>query len=487
MTSQGRRLLFNSLALIISVVVIIAIVLLVNTYQLKSVQIDTSQAGKGNQVSPSADVIQRLSQAIQFKTVTGQFEPTQFQDFLRRQFPRIHEQLNVQYIGEGGILIHWPAPDSNLLPVLMLAHYDVVPAAHDGWQHSPFSGHVDANYIWGRGTIDDKSSLMAMLEAMTYLLQEGVKPQRDLYLAFGHDEETGGELGAAKIADYLVKQQLQFEYILDEGLVIAQDILRFVDKPVALIGVAEKGYANIELTLLGEGGHASMPGGRTLVGQLAAALTRLENQPMPSRLTPPIERMLQTLAPESKFTNRVIFSNLWLFRSTVVNRFRRSAATHAAVTDTFAPTRLFASDKVNVLPHQVRAQINVRLLPGTSSQQLIDYINKAIHDSQIKVTLLQVVEASPVSSAGTHGYRAISTAIRTTFGDVLVAPGLVIPATDSRHYAPLSNATYRFMPIRVSRADLNRIHGQNERLGIVQYSDMIGFYTRLMQHTLQGQ
>ena len=451
--------------------------LLVNYFSVRSAP-DQIQPLVPLPVSDSA--IERLSQAIRIPTVSAQFNPTVFISFLQNQFPTLHQQLDVKVINGGSLIFHWRASTAQGKPILLLAHYDVVPASDRDWRQPAFSGHIDEQFIWGRGSMDDKASLMAMLEAVELLLRNGYEPKRDIYLAFGHDEELGGQQGAAHIAQYFEQQHLTFDYVLDEGLVITEGILTFVDQPVALIGVAEKGYADIELSLAGSGGHASMPGQRTLLGDLSHAISKLQASPLAARLTLATRQMLVTLAPDAHALARLSFTNLWLFKPLVMHQFAQSPATHAAINTTFAPTQMFASDAPNVLPDQVRANINVRMLPGTTSQAVVEHIRQVIDDARIRVRIMQVTEASTIASTESPAYRQLRQSVHEVFARTLVAPGIVIPATDSRHYQALALQTYRFLPILVNRQDLTRFHGRNERIGKGAYQDMIRFYYRCL-------
>lgn len=455
------------------VLAVVCGILLVNFFSLRSAQRQVDAVT----VLPVSDAaIERLSRAIRIPTVSGQFNPADFITFLKNQFPTIHQHLDLTLINEGGIIFHWRAKAPQGKPILWLAHYDVVPAQAAGWQHPAFSGYVDEAFVWGRGAMDDKASLLAMLEAVTSLLNADFQPSRDIYLAFGHDEELGGRRGAAQIAAHFAQQQLQFEYVLDEGLVIADGILPFVDQPVALIGIAEKGYADIELSLSGSGGHAAMPGQHTLLGDLSHAISTLQDNPLTPELIPPVQQMLEVLAPDAHVLARMSFSNMWLFKPLILRQFAQAPATHAMINTTFAPTQMFASDAPNVLPDTVTANINVRLLPGTTSGQVIEHLRRVIDDARIKLRIVQAAEATGIASTVSPAYQQLSQSIRQVFARVLVAPGLVIPATDSHHYQALAVQTFRFLPIQIGKQDLSRLHGRDERIAKSAYRDMIRFY-----------
>jgi len=472
-----RKRIFISLT---SLVAILLAVLLFNYFSVHSRQLQVKPVVLPQVPDVSLD---RLGQALRIPTVTGQFEPGTFLGFLRRSFPAVFRQLESRVINQGGLILHWRGTTSTRKPVLLVAHYDVVPAADTGWTHAPFAGESDAGFVWGRGSMDDKLSVMALLESVDLLLRDGYVPQRDLYLAFGHDEETGGEHGAARIAEYFSEQGIRFEYVLDEGMLITDGILPFVKQPVALVGIAEKGYADIELTLSGTGGHASMPGPTSLLADMSRAIVRLQANPMPATLTTATRDMLTSLAAEADHPSRLVLANLWLFEPLILRQFAQGNATHAATHTTFAPTQMFASEKVNVLPNTVTARINVRILPGTTSEQVVAHLRKVIANPAIAIRILQAAEPSAVSSTSARDYEQITRAIREVYTDALVAPGLVIPATDSRHYRTVAIQTYRFLPITVKPADLTRFHGVDERIGKQAFRDAIRFYYQLMKNS----
>ncbi len=432
----------------------------------------------------------RLSQAIKIKTRSHDLAGKQgkqiahsFLDFLKNGFPNIHNNLTLTIINEKSFVYYWSAvkSDKKLKPILLLAHYDVVPELGNRWLQPAFSGINDGKAIWGRGSLDDKSSMLAMLEAIENLLVQGKSVDRDVYLAFGHDEETGGEQGAKQIAAYFASRGLEFDMILDEGLVVTENVIDLVQRPVALIGISEKGLLNLELSLEHEGGHASMPGSTTAVGQMSRALRQLEDNPISARLTYPISTMLSRLSSETNGMNRLALSNLWLFKPMVINKFKKSPATHAAVSTTIVATQISTSNKINVLPTRVIANLNIRILPGDTINSVQQYIKATINNPNIQMRVVDgAYEPAAVSLLDTDVYRQIEKSISQVYPEALVAPGLVLAATDSRHYQDLSSNIYRFMPMRLSKQDLTRIHGDNERILVRDYHAAIRFYWQLL-------
>ncbi|VAW93275.1 hypothetical protein MNBD_GAMMA21-936 [hydrothermal vent metagenome] len=493
-----KRVIVYFIAPVFVVLIILLMVLVFNTLSDKSTRpgnsaISTIVLDKNDLQAAE----HRLSEAIRIKTLSHELTSLQgkkisrtFLNLLRTNYPNLHSDLKQTVINEQSIIYHWPAPVSSnkSRPVLLLAHYDVVPVQGLNWQHPGFSGFNDGQAIWGRGSLDNKSSLLAMLEAIEILLRQGHSLNRDVYLAFGHDEESGGELGAKKIAEYFISQGLKFDMILDEGLVVTEGVIDLVQQPVALIGISEKGLLNLELSLEQKGGHASMPGKITAVGQMSRALQRLEENPLPARLTYPVVTMLSRLAHKAKVMNRLVLSNLWLFRYFVIKKFNQSPATHAAVNTTIVATQISASNKINVLPTTVTANLNIRILPGDSIDSVQQHVRDTIGNPRIRLRVVDgAFEPAPMSMIDHDVYRQLERSILQVYPDALVAPGLVLAATDSRHYRSLTERTYRFMPLRLTKQDLSRIHGENERILIQDYHRSIQFYWQLLMNIAVNQ
>ncbi len=274
---------------IVAVIVVLAAVIAIRTMTLRSKQLPA-----GTKVSYQIDnnqAAQRLSGSIKFKTVFNEdkskvdYEPfAKLQEYLEKTYPLVYSTLDRKVINNYGLLYTWKGSDPQKKPILLLAHQDVVPAADEGWKYPPFSGTIADGYIWGRGTLDDKCTLLSMLEAMEYLIKDGFQPSRTICLASGFDEEITGMEGAGKIAQYLKEQGQDFEMITDEGFLIISGAIPGIKGPVALIGTAEKGYLNLELSAESEGGHSSMPPRQTTAGIVAAAVDKLEKNPFPGKL-----------------------------------------------------------------------------------------------------------------------------------------------------------------------------------------------------------
>ncbi len=434
----------------------------------------------------------RLAGAVQCPTISSldesqvDFEQlARFREYLSASFPLVHSSLDRQIINKHGLLYTWKGSDPAKKPILLLAHQDVVPVTEEGWTHAPFSGAIADGHIWGRGTLDDKDSLMGMLEAVEYLLKDGFGPARSIYMAFGFQEEVGGREGAGKIAEFLKSQGLQFEYVIDEGSVAVQGLVPGITSWVALVGTAEKGYLSLELLTEAGGGHAAWPPHESAVGIVATAVAKLQKQPFPARLAGPAAALFEYLGPEMSFPNKMIFANLWLFRSIVKGKLAAKPGTDALIRTTTAPTMFRGSAQDNVLPVLATAVINFRILPGDTTAGVIARVTEVIGDPRVKVTPLKklLFEPSPASPTDSWSFGVITKTIRESLPATLVAPFLVLNRTDCTYFTGLSSCCYRFVPQRIPGDELASIHGVNERISIDSYREMINFYIRLMQNS----
>ena len=434
----------------------------------------------------------RLAEAIRIPTVaareTASFDGTPFRAFhayLEAAFPRVRSQLLREVVAEHSLLYTWQGWDPSLKPILLIGHLDVVPIetqTEKAWQQPPFSGRIADGFIWGRGAIDNKSAVVGTLEAVEMLLGEGFQPARTIYLAYGHDEETGGAGGAAKIAALLKSRGVDLEMVLDEGGVIGSGILPGISRPIALVGVAEKGFVTIELATRAPGGHSSLPPRQSAIGILSAAVARLEHNQMRSRLDGATRLMFDRIAPELPFVQRALFANLWLTRPLVTRTLEQDAATNAMVRTTTAVTIFQAGTKDNVLPRQAEAIINFRILPGDSIATVVEHVKRVIHDERVEVRTAGRFSAEPslVSGVESESFKSLERAIRGVAPDAIVAPYLVVVVTDARYYSGLTRNVFRFLPLRLTSRDLERMHGIDERIGVREYEEAIRIYRQLI-------
>ena len=480
-----------TLGIIVAVIAVVLAVLLINTLRVTTPHTDVAEAPAI--VVDQTSAARRLAEAVRFKTVSpalpGQIDATAFlglQNFLRSSFPQVHRALNLEVVNDYSLLYSWPGTERARKPILLMAHLDVVPAepaAERDWIEPPFSGRISDGHIWGRGSIDDKCAVLGILEAVEHLVRAGVRPTRTVYLAFGHDEESRGHDGAERIAALLKSRGITLDYVLDEGMVIGERLLPGVSAPVALVGTAEKGWLTLELSAGDTGGHASMPPPHTAIGLLASAIHRLEAHPMPATLKPPVTDLLVAVTHAMPFLQRLVFANLWLFAPLVTRRLGATPASSAIVRTTTAVTVIQGGTRDNVLPKVATALVNFRILPGDTAASVVDWVRAVIGDPRITITLVKQEDPSPVSSTESPSFHALATTIHQVFPDVLVAPALAVVRTDSSHFVGLSDAIYRFRPLRLSAEGLTRIHGVNERVAVDAYTRLIEFYVQLLRNS----
>lgn len=465
----------------------LASVLVVNTLRIGPSKQELAPGSRLNIDVPAA--AQRLGEAIRFRTVSKPpgvpADPQTFRDlhqFLIRSFPLVHKHLTREVVSEYSLLYRWEGSDLSRRPILLSAHMDVVPE-QGRWTRPPFSGAVEGGFIWGRGTLDDKVAVLAILEAAEHLLSKGFRPHRTIYFAFGHDEEIDGRNGAARIAARLKERNVRLTAIYDEGWFVSHGLVPGIKRPVAFIGTAEKGYLSLELVARTSGGHSSVPSERSAIRVLLDAEERLEAHPFEAALKPPITEALDHLAPEFSFLPRMILANRWLFGQMLLSRLEKVPETNALVRTTTAVTIMNAGTKDNILPATARLVVNFRIVPGQTVAGVTDRVRRIVANPRISIRQYGAAsDPSPIADTGSEAYQQLVRSVRQEFPKAAIAPALVVSASDSRHYTQLADQIFRFRPMRLSRSDLGRIHGIDERIAIANYGEHIRFWVRLMRN-----
>lgn len=488
--SVGRGLL-----VLMAGLAVLAAGLAFNTWRQGSRQLDVPP------VAPlavdGAGAAARLGEAIRTRTIASPTDAQQNADQFRQlhallaeRYPKAHAAMQREQVGDFSLLYTWKGSDPSLKPILLMAHQDVVPVApgtEGDWTEPPFAGVVKDGMVWGRGAWDDKGNLIAQMEAAELLAASGFRPRRTIHFAFGADEEIGGERGAAQIAALLKSRGEQLAFVIDEGLLITEGVVPGLAKPAALIGVTEKGYLSVALKLSATPGHSSMPPapGESAIAMMSAALKHLDDQQLPVGIRGVTREMFETLALEMHGFNRVALSNLWLLEPLVRKQLQASPSSNAMLQTTTALTIAQAGNKDNVLPGRAEATVNFRLLPGDSVSSVIAHVDHAVRSVVPEghaelVVLPGMSEAAPVSPTQSASYQLINRTVREVFPGTVVAPGLMVGATDSRHMTGISDQVFRFSPVRAGPEDLARFHGTNERISQANLVELIRFYHRLI-------
>ena len=321
--------------------------------------------------------------------------------------------------------------------------------------------------------MDDKASLIALLEAVERLLEESFKPSQTIYLAFGHDEEVGGSKGAAEIAKYLKSKDVQAAMTLDEGGFLAENMVPGIDKPIAMVNLAEKGFASFNLIVKTQGGHSSQPPKENTIGMLAQAIVDLENNQLPYKLVKPIDYQLEYIGAALPFFKKLAFANPWLFEKRILESLNAHTTTAATIIE--------GGVKNNVIPTLASATINFRILPGETIASVKQHIESSISDKIEVVTVGFLTNPSPVSSIDSDAYTILEKTIRSMFPNSIVVPGLVGGGTDARYFYEISDDVYRFYPIRVQPESMTRLHGIDEKISKDNYKEIIEFSYHLIK------
>jgi len=436
-----------------------------------------------------ANAITHMSQAIQLRTETPNdayvFDTTTFlayRKFLEKSYPLIHKNLPRTTIDSFNYIYEWKGTDTSLLPMVLMAHYDVVPVEASAvklWHAVPYGGEVKENYIWGRGVLDDKSSMISILEATEAQLAKGFQPKQTILLCFGADEESSGN-GAIAVVKYFKSLHKRFDIVVDEGGEISTEDMKDVKRPIASIGVGEKGYVTLILTAQKAGGHSSIPAKTTVIDILSKGLYKLRENQMPAKIIPPIKAYLERVSGYTdNFWKKMMLSNMWLFENQVINNLSDAPNTNALVRTTIVPTIVNSGVRDNVIPTFATASVNSRILPGETQQDVYNYVEKTINDTNIKITYYHNFSTLPSSTTdiNSKAFKRVEKVINAIVDDVIVAPMLMVGATDSRNYRDISDGVINFTPMTNAKG----YHGIDERLLISDFQKFVNFYTLLIQ------
>jgi carboxypeptidase PM20D1 len=435
-----------------------------------------------------ARAAQHLSEAVRIRTVSHQAtadndwaEWDRFHAWLQATYPAAHAAMSREAVADHTLVYTWPGSDPSLPAVVLLAHHDVVPVTpgtEGDWQHPPFDGVIADASVWGRGSVDDKGSLVGLFEGIEALAASGFKPRRTVIVVSGHDEEAGGS-GARAAAQLLKSRGVQAEFVLDEGLAIVSDF-PLLGRPVAVVGIAEKGYATLRITAPAKGGHSSAPPPETGVEVLAKAVLAVTSHPFPLRFDGAPAEMVRALAPSAKPVVRMAVANEWLFRPLLIKQIAATPVGAASLHTTIAPTMLRGSPKENVLPQDATAWINYRIAPGNTAADVMQRAKDATAGLGVNLAWEgSAYDPSPISSSISEPYRLIA-ALASDEGRTPVAPGLVTATTDSRSMVGIAKDIYRFQPIVASLKDFEMIHGTNEHMTLANLQRTAEFYARLI-------
>lgn len=396
-------------------------------------------------------------------------------------YPNVVKTCHMQRMEDRGLLFHWKGSKGDGKPSVLMAHYDVVPVEEENWTHPAFDAEIVDGIMWGRGTLDTKVTFNGVLSAAENLIKQGFTPENDIYFAFSGGEEING-MGAVNIVNYFKENNIELEMVVDEGGAVVEDVFPGVSEPCGLIGIAEKGLINLEYSISSAGGHASAPKPHTPVGRLAMACAKVEAHPFKMHLTKPALEMFDTLGRRSTFLYRIIFANLWCFSGVLDTMGKKSGGEfNALMRTTVAFTQMSGSAAPNVIPPSASMVSNIRLNPADSVDSAVEYIRSVINDPDVKLTVGEHMEPSPISRTDCIGWQRVVNAVSGTWQGCVVAPYLMVQCSDSRHYGDISDRVYRFSAMDLTAEERGSIHGNDEHIRLETAQRAVEFYIRIMR------
>ncbi|MCC8035941.1 MAG: M20/M25/M40 family metallo-hydrolase [Rikenellaceae bacterium] len=514
---KSRKALKIALLVILLLLLIFAAVLLVRTLTYPFDHGQQNDIEGDMAVFPVTEQsLDRFAGGIRIPTV-GAAEYTEvdlapfdrFKQYLADSYPRIYETMDFTVINGYGLVFHWHGSGGAGKPILFLSHYDVVPADVEGdqdgietvgenvffpdddrrehpgeyfdrWEYPAFSGAVAGGNIYGRGTLDMKCMLFAVMEAADALIGEGFVPRQDIWFAFGQDEENGGLHGAVEIAKYFREQGLRFDAVYDEGGIIGAPGIGGVNRPLALVGVAEKGFYTMTIKVKGVGGHSSMPPVRSTLVEAAEIITKLNDNQMPLELIPPIEGFLDNVGGAMPLASRLAIANRWLMKGLLLKKLSSDASTNALVRTTTAVTMAKGSDAANVIAPEAEVTVNFRILPGNTVADVLAHVERICSGYDVEITTVNTREPSGMSPTDVRGFSIIEEIVGEIYPDAIVTSYVTVGGTDAYKYQIVSDNVYRFLPIYLNQYEQQTIHNRNEHISIDNFGRMIEYYRRIM-------
>jgi carboxypeptidase PM20D1 len=433
--------------------------------------------------------VNHLQQAIRFKTIsydgpnlmdTAAF--TGFQNFLIESYPLVFSKMQLEKVNNFSLILRWKGKSAKAKPIILMAHQDVVPieeATANLWTVKPFDGAIKDGFIYGRGAIDDKGSLIAILESAELLLKQGFIPETDIYFVFGHDEEISGLKGAKAVAKLFEERKISPAFVLDEGGIITEYKVPGLNKTAAVVGISEKGYQTLELKINIKGGHSSMPEDKTAIDEMAKAVVKLKEHPFEAEITPIVKKFLSYVGPEMPFVSKMAMANQWLFKPLILSNYSKSEAGNASIRTTTATTIFNAGVKENIIPGQAKAIVNFRTQLGVSQKDVIAHVKQVIeNDSILIVPVGNSEDPKQIADVDSPSFKYIQKSIAALKKDIIVAPYLVLGATDGRYFGNITSQVFRFIPF----TDPEGFHGVNERIAITEFKKGISYYYYLIKN-----
>ena len=435
-----------------------------------------------------------LSDAIKIKTISNvDVDKVDWNEFKRlhalfeERFPLVYKNLKCEEISLASLLFTWEGKNPDLEPIALLGHQDVVPVAEGtegDWTHPAFDGVDDGEFVWGRGALDMKNHLIAVLESVESLLAEGFEPERTVYLCFGHDEEivAAPTSGAGSIAAVLKERGVHLDSVIDEGgAILNLHVGNILNKKLAGVGIAEKGYADYRVSVSAKGGHSSQPPEHTALGALADVIKDIEGHQFKAKMPAFVYELFTKIGKNVSYPARIVTCNLWLLKPLITAVMRKIPPAASLIHTTTAVTMAEGSPAANVLPQKASVTVNFRMMPGVTIKNVEEHIRKCVRNKDIEVEYLKGKEASKVSPTDSRSFKILEEICTRTDRDLLVAPYLVMGGTDAYHYEEVCDNIYRFAPFVMDTKLLLTTHGTDERIPIACMADALKFFKRYIR------
>ena len=474
------------LYIFIDIIVTLLIIALINSFIVKGKNVKGLPLEVDKNLAD--EYAKEFSKLIKVKTLSYSKEKDNIEKFnelqqvLKDLFPKLHVALEQTVFEGGSILFKWKGKSAKL-PMVLMAHQDVVPANNDNWEFEPFSGEVTETEIYGRGTLDTKSTLYAFFKAIEELIESGYVPEYDVYISSSTDEEISG-FGAELAVAELTKRGVKPYIVLDEGGAIVSDSLPSATKPIALIGVIEKGYCNIKFTAKSKGGHSSTPPKNTPIARLSAFVNDVEKHfPLKTKMIKEVADIFKNAAPSMTGIYRFLFGNIWLFKPLItfllpkINPFGR-----ALLSTTIAFTMQSGSEAANVIPSEAYVIANLRTHPIQNIKESFEVLEKIAKKYDIEAKIIEAREASPISSTDSQTYKMLTRTINENYPDCLVSPYVMLGGTDCRFFSEITESAFRFSPVRMNNKELSKIHGKNESIKKTALVEAVNFYKSFIKN-----
>ena len=470
------------LLIIPAVIVLLLLIAVVRTFLMPKKKSDYKA---DEDEKESLRLAEKLSEMIKYDTTSHEnvHEVEKFLGFhkvLEKLFPLVHEKLEKTEI-DGNLLFCWKG-ESSEKPILLMSHQDVVPAEGE-WSHEPFSGDIDDGRVWGRGAADTKCTVMAFFEAVEELLKEGFTPPVDVYLASSCTEEWAGD-GAPKIVNELKRRGIELFLVCDEGGCIITDPIGGVKGNFAMVGVFEKGKADVKFTAHSTGGHASAPTKNTPIARLASFVDDVEkHSPFKKKLLPEVAAMFSSLAPyASSFGMRLLLGNIWLFKPLIIAALPAiSAQAGAMLRTTIAFTTQSGSDAYNVIPQEATLGANMRFIPHQGEKESLEIIENLAKKHGLDTEVIHSNDyTTPVDING-EAFKLFEGVIAETFPGLASSPYVMTGATDAQFYQPICKNCIRFAPVIYGPDQMKGMHGLNECIEYNCLPGAVRFYRNLIK------